>query len=116
MIRIKAGQRSLTYGETLQLFFVDIDAVSGSHGRYSPAASSRDRAEEILFAEPQEAGHLTAGLSILERAMKVHFGRRKNRRARASLADNNRKPLGADNRRDGSRALESADVREFDLQ
>ena len=48
--------------------------------------------------------------------MKLHFGGGKYRRARAALADDNRKSLGANDRRHLEPPLKSSDMRELDLQ
>ncbi len=48
--------------------------------------------------------------------MKLHLRGGKDRRARASLADDHGKPFRADHRGDFERSLKSADVRELDLQ
>jgi hypothetical protein len=103
-------------GQTLQLFFVYFDTVSRGHGRTRLAASHGDRTEGILLAETQKAGHLAALFRVPERAVKLHLGGGKNRRARASLADDDGKPLRPDDRGDFKPSLKSPDVREFDLQ
>ena len=103
-------------GQALQFFFVYFDTESRGHRRTGCAASHFNRTENILLAETHKAGHLAAGLSVLQCAVKLHFGGGKNGRTRASLADDNRKPLGSDDRSHFQRFLKSADVREFDLQ
>ena len=102
-------------GQALQFFFVYFDTESRGHGRTCLAASHHDRTEDILLAKTHKAGHLAAGLRVLQCAVKLHFSGGENRRARASLANDNRKPLGADNCSHLERSLKSADVREFDL-
>ncbi len=81
--------------------------MSGGHRRMRHAPRlTRIGTENILFAEAHESGHLAARLGVFQRAVKVHFGSGKNRRARAALTDHHRKAVGADHRGDFARRCE----------